>query len=211
MHEEDDEEYTFDVMERLTTPRPDKNAIIEEEDDADILANEEIREIDDSEEMKETEPVNLAENYEKPKDDLSFPWWCRIIAIVMSYITMLVSMFFIIVKGLEFGDAKVTKWVTSLVISFLTSVFLTQPIQAVGVAIILSFIFRKYNEDLTEDKDDDGKSLNDYTRWQKFAHKEKTSYKFTSDHHHNLSQLTTKQLKEARIKRVHEIKVFRYG
>lgn len=86
----------------------------------------------------------------------------------------------------------------------------TQPIQAVGIAVILSFIFKKYSEDLDEDKDDDGKSLNDYAKWQNFAHKAKCNYKFTSDKDHRLSQLTTKQLREARLARIEQIKVWTY-
>jgi len=156
------------------------------------------------------EPVDLAENYEKPKKPLSFPWWCRIIALIMSWMCMIICCFFVIVRGLEFGNEKVTKWVTSLVVSFFTSIFLTQPIQALGMAVILSMIFRKFTDDLGEDKDDDGKSLNDYAKWQHVKHRQKSSYKFTSDLHHKLSQLNVKQLREARIKRVQDIKRFRY-
>jgi len=156
------------------------------------------------------EEVGLAESFEKPKASLSFPWWCRIIALCISWFCMVISCLFIIIKGLEFGNEKVTKWVTSLVISFLTSVFLTQPIQALGMAVILSIILRKFTEDLSEDKDDDGKSLNDYAQWHLVRRRQKTSYKFNTDPNHQLSQLTVKQLREARIKRVQDIKRFRY-
>jgi hypothetical protein len=58
-----------------------------------------------------------------------------------------------------------------------------------------------------EDKDDDGKSLNDYAKWERFSHKVKCNYKFTSNKDHMLSQLNTKQLREARLARIEEIKV----
>ena len=61
--------------------------------------------------------------------ELKFPWWFKIIAYILSFSFSITSLFFIIVKGITFGDDKVRKWLTSLVISFLTSIFLTQPLQ----------------------------------------------------------------------------------
>lgn len=59
----------------------------------------------------------------------SFPWWFKIIAYILSFIVSTVCIFFIIVKGIEFGDEKVQKWISSFLISVLTSFLLTQPIQ----------------------------------------------------------------------------------
>ena len=59
----------------------------------------------------------------------SFPWWFKIIAYFLSFIVSTVCIFFIIVKGIEFGDEKVQKWISSFLISVLTSFLLTQPIQ----------------------------------------------------------------------------------
>jgi hypothetical protein len=73
-----------------------------------------------------------------------------------------VSIFFIIVKGIEFGDEKVSKWITSLLISFLSSVLLTQPIQALLFTFVFVMLLRKYDEskDFEYDHDDKGESLN---------------------------------------------------
>jgi hypothetical protein len=38
-----------------------------------------------------------------------------------------VSILFIIARGIEFGDLKTQKWLTSILTSFFSSVFLTQP------------------------------------------------------------------------------------
>ena len=65
----------------------------------------------------------------KKKKTLSFPWWTKIIAYGLSYLFMCVSLLFIILKGIEFGDEKVLKWLTSLIMSILTSVLLTEPIK----------------------------------------------------------------------------------
>jgi polycystin 1L2 len=65
----------------------------------------------------------------KKKTEFKFPWWCKIFAYVLSFSFATVSLFFVIVKGIEFGDEKVQKWLTSLIISFFSSLLLTQPLQ----------------------------------------------------------------------------------
>ena len=94
---------------------------------------------------------------------LSFPWWFKIIAYILSLVFIIVSIFFIIVRGIEFGDEKVKKWITSLLVSFLTSVLLTQPIQALLLTFVFVMLLRKYDEskDFEYDHDDKGEALND--------------------------------------------------
>ncbi len=55
---------------------------------------------------------------------------------------MAVSATFVIIKGIEFGDEKCGKWLSSLLISFLSSVLITQPLQ-VNFQIVLFFILLK--------------------------------------------------------------------
>ena len=56
------------------------------------------------------------------------PWWFKFVAYAIAYVFSLVSLFFVIIKGLEFGDEKVSEWLSSLLVSFVGSVFLTQPL-----------------------------------------------------------------------------------
>ena len=58
-----------------------------------------------------------------------FPWWVKIIAYILSLVISFVCIFFIIVKGISFGDEKCQKWLTSFTVSVLTSFLLTQPLQ----------------------------------------------------------------------------------
>jgi hypothetical protein len=67
----------------------------------------------------------------KQKSGLKFPWWFRVFAYMLSFAFASVSLFFVIIKGLVFGNDKVTKWVTSIIVSFFTSAFLTQPIKVI--------------------------------------------------------------------------------
>ena len=74
--------------------------------------------------------VDMRTKFVKYKNKkLTFAWWMKIVAYTLSCVIMLVSALFIIIKGIEFGEEKVLKWLTSLVMSIISSVFLTQPIK----------------------------------------------------------------------------------
>ena len=65
----------------------------------------------------------------KNLSEMRFPWWFKIIAYLLAFIFASVSLFFVILKGIEFGNEKASKWLTSVVMSLLSSILLTQPIQ----------------------------------------------------------------------------------
>ena len=73
------------------------------------------------------------------------PWWCKIVGYILSFVIVVTCSFFILVKGIEFGNDKVEKWLTSLVVSFLASVFLTQPVKTVLMAFFFVTLCRKSN------------------------------------------------------------------
>jgi hypothetical protein len=66
------------------------------------------------------------------------------------------------------GDEKVKKWITSLFISFLSSILLTNPVKAAIVSFVLVTILRSSNDrkELDNDKDDNNK-LNNYVHTKK--------------------------------------------
>ena len=70
-----------------------------------------------------------AKTDKKKKKMMSLPWWFRIVAWVLLWFGTLTCVTFVTFYGIMFGDEKTRKWITSLVISFLTSIFLTQPIK----------------------------------------------------------------------------------
>jgi hypothetical protein len=82
----------------------------------------------------------------KKKRELKFPWWFKIFAYILSFLFASVCLFFIIVQGITFGDEKVSKWLTSLLISFLTSIFLTQPLQvSKSIKFLFTFLHKTLN------------------------------------------------------------------
>lgn len=65
----------------------------------------------------------------QPRKQLTFPWWFKIFAYVLALALAAVSGFFIIIRGITFGQERVSQWLTSLVVSVATSILLTQPLQ----------------------------------------------------------------------------------
>ena len=65
------------------------------------------------------------------KGPLTLPWWSKLIAYGLSYTIAGICIFFILVKGISFGNETCTAWLTSVLISLFTSLFLTQPIQVI--------------------------------------------------------------------------------
>ncbi|CAF0957173.1 unnamed protein product, partial [Didymodactylos carnosus] len=76
----------------------------------------------------------------------TFPWWCIIIAYSISFILVCISAVFIIARGIEFGDLKTQKWLTSLI---------SGTISVVLFAIFFALIIRKDDDELhIEDEED---------------------------------------------------------
>ncbi len=77
----------------------------------------------------ETNGVKTNKKNTDAKKSFALPWWCKIIAYILSFLFVGVSIFFIIVQGITFGDEKVQKWLTSFISSIISSILLTQPIK----------------------------------------------------------------------------------
>jgi len=81
------------------------------------------------------------------KHCLTFPWWCLYLAYALSFISVGVSIFFIVVRSIELGDLTVQKWLTSIIAGLFSSNFLTQPTQVFKnyfVSFLIFSIFRYY-------------------------------------------------------------------
>lgn len=90
------------------------------------------------------------------------PWWFKIIGYLLSTSIIIVCLFFIIIKGISFGDNLSRQWLSSFVISVLTSICFTQPIQVILLSIFFVLLFRKSDDDkdIEIDPTDDGGPIN---------------------------------------------------
>ncbi|GIY80635.1 polycystic kidney disease protein 1-like 2 [Caerostris extrusa] len=73
------------------------------------------------------------------------------------------SLFFMWAYGIAFGDEKTSKWLSSLVISFISSVLVTQPIKIILMAIVASCMCRSidYDEDDADEDEEDPRLQHD--------------------------------------------------
>ncbi|CAF0876239.1 unnamed protein product, partial [Brachionus calyciflorus] len=148
-------------------------------------------------------PTPHAEKTTKKKSK-GLPWWCKIIAYILSAICMGVSVFFIAMQGINLGDEKVRKWLTSFLVSVVSSVFLTQPIKIVLTAFVVILICRKSNDiaDTQHDGDEDDltfenkRQLNKDQRFEKYR-----EYTISVD----AGKLSQDEINEARKNRESEV------
>ena len=76
------------------------------------------------------EPQKTVDRKTKKKQSkLTLPWWWIFVAYGLCFILVVISIVFIIARGIEFGDVKTQQWLASIVTSFFSSVLLTQPIK----------------------------------------------------------------------------------
>ena len=80
---------------------------------------------------RRNDKTQITKDNKKSRVAFSFPWWFKIVAYLLSFLFSGISIFFIIVKGISFGNDACTKWLTSVIISLFSSIFLTQPLQVI--------------------------------------------------------------------------------
>ncbi|CAF2117161.1 unnamed protein product [Rotaria magnacalcarata] len=98
-----------------------------------------------------------------------FPWWCLILAYVLSLLMVLTSIFFILVRSAQYKDEKIRKWISSVPTSFCASVFLTQPLKVLSLAFLFMCLCRKKSQ--TEAFIEHEDPIEDFTVSSEDAHK----------------------------------------
>ncbi|KAL8606997.1 hypothetical protein ACOMHN_041386 [Nucella lapillus] len=91
----------------------------------------------------------------KKKKVRNLPWWCRIVAWVILALCTLVSAAIVTAYGITFADEMCKKWISSMLVSFFMSVFITQPIKVFMIAIFLSLIIKNPGEEEEEEEERD--------------------------------------------------------
>ena len=89
----------------------------------------------------------------KKNSRLTFPWWCLFLVYALSFLIVGIAIFFIIVRGIELGDLKTQKWLTSIISAFFSSIFCTQPIKILCLAIFSASLCRKSLSDAKEENE----------------------------------------------------------
>ncbi|CAF0948798.1 unnamed protein product [Adineta steineri] len=146
----------------------------------------------------------------KKKSSITFPWWCLFIAYGLSMIIIAVSTFFIVVRGIEFGDVKTQQWLTSVLTGFFSSVILTQPIKIICLAIFfICFCPNSNNEKETSEyinEDDDKFNLSND---EDYLHSPEFHSLFPSPSLKSINRLNKNEIAYARDQRLKEIQMWK--
>ncbi|NXF58754.1 PK1L2 protein, partial [Ciccaba nigrolineata] len=84
------------------------------------------------------------------------PWWFMFIAWFLVAATSGVSGFFTMLYGLHYGKENSIKWLISMAISFLESLFITQPLKVLGFAAFFALVLKKVEHEDEENTPIDG-------------------------------------------------------
>ncbi|NXF84922.1 PK1L2 protein, partial [Eubucco bourcierii] len=92
----------------------------------------------------------------KSSSPKGLPWWFVFIAWFLVAATSGVSGFFTMLYGLHYGKENSIKWLISMVISFLESLFITQPLKVLGFAAFFALVLKKVEHEDEENTAIDG-------------------------------------------------------
>ncbi|NXX48353.1 PK1L2 protein, partial [Tricholaema leucomelas] len=92
----------------------------------------------------------------KSSSPKGLPWWFVFIAWFLVAATSGVSGFFTMLYGLHYGKENSIKWLISMVVSFLESLFITQPLKVLGFAAFFALVLKKVEHEDEENTVIDG-------------------------------------------------------
>ncbi|CAM1318005.1 Uncharacterised protein g6863 [Pycnogonum litorale] len=189
-----------EALEKQKDQRKESDEDDSSDDDEDTPDGNVVRVTSGTERRRSENSKKSVENPRKKK--FTFPWWCIYVAWFLTLACIGVSLFFLWAYGIQFGNEKTTKWFTSLIISTLCSVFLTQPIKVMFVALTFSMICKNIDQDEDDcDDDEEEPELADDEEWV-HAVANKKSQKMLPH------VLDTKMMQKAREQRQKEIKMY---
>nr|KAF6411310.1 hypothetical protein HJG63_015372 [Rousettus aegyptiacus] len=81
------------------------------------------------------------------KPPRGLPWWCVLVGWFLVAATSGVAGFFTMLYGLHYGRASSLKWLISMAVSFVESVFVTQPLKVLGFAAFFALVLKRVEDE----------------------------------------------------------------
>ncbi|XP_003938130.2 polycystin-1-like protein 2 [Saimiri boliviensis] len=81
------------------------------------------------------------------KPPRGLPWWCILVGWLLVAATSGVAAFFTMLYGLQYGRASSIRWLISMAVSFMESVFVTQPLKVLGFAAFFALVLKRVEEE----------------------------------------------------------------
>ena len=102
------------------------------------------------------------------------PWWFRIIAWVLCFISVFASIFFLWAYAIQFGNDKTYQWLTSLLVSFFSGLLFIEPIKVLLITMFLSCLCKNVDMDDDDvDEDEELALIADESMWYRKSRKGK--------------------------------------
>ncbi|XP_064105654.1 uncharacterized protein LOC135215142 [Macrobrachium nipponense] len=171
--------------------RAEKGADDEEEEEED-----EREENEDENGGKVAKKKKVIEKKAKNKKFV-LPWWTKIFAWLLVVACIAVSCFFLLMYGIMFGNTKATKWITSLIISFFSSVLFVQPLKIFLTSLLVSAIFKSVDLDEDDaDEDEEEPNLEQDEMWLHPGERMEKTFKAKKVDEETLQKLRATRKKE---------------
>ena len=106
------------------------------------------------------------------KKKFVLPWFFRIIAWLLCFISIGASIFFLWAYAVQFGNDKTYQWLTTLLVSFFSGILFIEPIKVLLITMFLSCLCRNVDMDDDDvDEDEEAAEVADQTLWYKRGRK----------------------------------------
>ncbi|XP_072925767.1 polycystin-1-like protein 2, partial [Hemitrygon akajei] len=79
------------------------------------------------------------------------PWWFVYIGWFLVFVTSGISAFFTMLYSFDYGKEQSTQWLVSMIVSFLESIFIIQPLKVLLVAAFVALIVKKIERNDTQE------------------------------------------------------------
>ncbi|XP_076050283.1 polycystin-1-like protein 2 [Oratosquilla oratoria] len=96
---------------------------------------------------------------------LLLPWWCLILAWVLVIVTILLSFIFVWMYGITFGAQKMSKWISSFIITFAFSLLVIETIMVLIRSVIVATLCKKIHMDVDDVDYDELQPLSRNEEW----------------------------------------------
>ncbi|XP_068233382.1 polycystin-1-like [Palaemon carinicauda] len=193
------------AYERTRTEQGAEDEEEKEEEEEEKKRKEEERDEEERDEAREEVGDNEEEKIirkkviEKKSKNKKFvlPWWMKYIAWLLVILCIGVSCFFLLMYGIMFGNSKATKWITSLVISFFSSVLFIEPLKIFLTSMLVSAIFKSVDLDEDDaDEDEEEPNLEQDEMWLHQGGNREKTFKAKRVDNETLQKLRSARKKE---------------
>lgn len=156
-------------------------------------------------------------NKKKKKGKQSFwPHWTLYIAYFISFCSIFVSGFFVILYSMQWGRVKADGWMTTFLLSIFQNVIVVQPVKIMFLAAFFAAVIKKPKEFEPEDDDDDNSEVKQAKKRYRANQKRnideadpevKAIMDARMEENKNMKPLDLKALEAARKKRMTEVAI----